>query len=184
MREFGIRRSRNLESDAAAFGRPCLRELLWNSISSARQSVLLADGVSSAVESARAPRRLENVSNRRAMFYLDGRDGAAVKRGSSSTNGEENFGWWLTDREIAVSPRSCVKNHRSPESSMLPCVDSDDSGSCSFARDVSRQEQESGICEKIELSSFTRDDLDINLIERDAEETVSVTSYLLICKMS
>lgn len=176
-----VRDSRSLENDAAAFGRPCLRELLWNSISSARQSVLLAGGISSTVKSARAPRRLENVSNRRAMFYLDGRDGA--KRGSSSANGEENFGWWLTDREIAVSRRSYhVKNHRSPGSSMLSCVDLDDSGSWSFARDVSRQEQESEICEKIELSSFTRDDLDINLIER--EETVSVTSYLLICKMS
>jgi len=52
-------------------------------------------------------------------------------------------------------------------------------------RDVSRQEQESGIYEKIELNSFTRDDLDIDLIERDVKETVSVmTSYLLTCGMA
>lgn len=117
------------------------------------------------------------------MFYLDGRDGAAAKYGSSSPNGEEIFGWWLSDREIAVSSRSHrVRNHRSPGSSasMLSCIDSDDSGSCSFARDVSRQEHESGICENIELSLFTRDD--IELIEKGAREMVSVTaSYLLIC---
>lgn len=63
---------------------------------------------------------------------------------------------------------------------MLSYIDSDDSDSCSFARDVSRREQENGICEKIELSLFTRDDLDFSLTERDGE--VSVT-YLLI-KMS
>ncbi|XP_077268449.1 uncharacterized protein LOC143900686 isoform X2 [Temnothorax americanus] len=135
-------------------------------------------GISGAVKSARAPRRLENVRNRRAMFYLDGRD--AAKYGSSSPNdgGEEIFGWWLSDREIAVSSRSYrVKNHRSPGSSasMLSCIDSDDSGSCSFVRDVSRhqEQEESGICEKIELTSFTPDDLDVDLIERDARETSS-----------
>lgn len=156
--------------------------------SSSRQSVLLAGGISSAVKSARAPRRLENVKDHRAMFYLDGRDGTAAKYGSSSPDGEENFGWWLSDQEIAVSPRSYhVKRHRSPESfaSMLSCSDSDDSDGCSFARDVSMQEQENEIRENIELISFTRDDLDIDLIERDARETVSVmTSYLLICERS
>lgn len=167
--------------------RSCLRELLRNSISSVRQSVLLA-GISSAVKSARSPRRLENVRNRRAMFYLDGRDGAAAKCDSSSLNGE-NFGWWLSDQQITVSSKSYqVKNHRSPglSASSLSCsIDSDDSGSYSFVRDVSRQEQESGIYEKIELNSFTRDDLDSDLIERNARETVSVTtSYLLICGMS
>lgn len=174
----------NLETrvpPSPAFRHSCLRELLRNSISSARQSVLLA-GISSAVKSARAPRRLENVRNRRAMFYLDGRDGAAAKYDSSSLNGE-NFGWWLSDQQITVSrPKYQVKNHRSPGSpaSILSCSDSDDSGSYSFVRDVSRQEQESGIYEKIELNSFTREDLDIDLIERDASETVSVTSYLLM----
>ncbi|XP_071647693.1 uncharacterized protein [Temnothorax longispinosus] len=135
-------------------------------------------GISGAVKSARAPRRLENVRNRRAMFYLDGRD--AAKYGSSSPNdgGEEIFGWWLSDREIAVSSRSYrVENHRSPGSSasMLSCIDSNDSGSCSFVRDVSRhqEQEESGICEKIELISFTPDDLDVDLIERDARETSS-----------
>jgi len=115
------------------------------------------------------------------MFYLDGRDGAAAKYDSSSPNVEENFGWWLSDREIVVSPRSHrVKDHRSPGSSILSRIDSDDSASCRFARNVSRQERESGICEKIELNLFTRDTLDIDLIEKDACETVSVTIILYI----
>jgi len=165
--EFVVREARDT---AAPFRCSCLWELLRNSISSARQSVLLADGISSAVKSARAPRRLENVRNRR--------DGAAAKYDSSSPNVEENFGWWLSDREIVVSPRSHrVKDHRSPGSSILSRIHSNDSGSCSFARDISRQKRESGICEKIELNLFTRDTLDIDLIERDACETVSVTSY-------
>ncbi|XP_012537530.2 uncharacterized protein LOC105837360 isoform X1 [Monomorium pharaonis] len=125
-------------------------------------------GISSAVKSARAPRRLENVRNRRAMFYLDGRDDDATAAAhSSSSPNDEIFGWRLNDRKIAVSPElHRVRNHRSPESSFYN--DSDDSGSCSFARDVSRQEHESEIRENIELRSFTRDDLDIELIERDA----------------
>ncbi|XP_011869471.1 PREDICTED: uncharacterized protein LOC105562913 [Vollenhovia emeryi] len=106
------------------------------------------------------------------MFYLDGRDGA--KYASSSPNDEENFGWWLSDREIAVWPGSRrVRNHRSPGSpaSTPSCIDSDDSGS--FARDVSGQEQESGVYETIELCTFAQGDLDVELIERDARETSS-----------
>ncbi|XP_018400824.1 PREDICTED: uncharacterized protein LOC108778205 [Cyphomyrmex costatus] len=116
------------------------------------------------------------------MFYLDGRDGTAAKYDSSSPNGEENFGWWLNDREIIVSSRSRhVKDHRSFGSSMsiLSYMDSDDSGSCSFARDVSRREQESEISEKIELISFTQSDLDIDLIERDARETSSPPTIVI-----
>lgn len=115
------------------------------------------------------------------MFYLDGRDDAAAKYGLSSPS-EENFGWWLSDREVAVSPGSHrVKDHPSPGSS---CSDSGESDGYSFARDVSRQEQESGICEKIEMTSFTRDNLDIDLIERDAREMVSTTmSCSLPCEM-
>ncbi|EGI61866.1 PREDICTED: uncharacterized protein LOC105149533 isoform X2 [Acromyrmex echinatior] len=109
------------------------------------------------------------------MFYLDGRDGTAAKYDSSSPNGEENFGWWLNDREIVLSKSHHVGGHRSLGSSMsiLSCMDSDDSDSCSFARDVSLQEQESEISENIELISFTQNDLDIDLIERDARETSS-----------
>ncbi|KMQ95541.1 hypothetical protein RF55_4239 [Lasius niger] len=106
------------------------------------------------------------------MFYLDGRERGAAKYDSS--NEEENFGWWLNDREIAVSHPG--KDHPSSGPMMLSCcVDSDDStyNSRSFAQDVSRQEQESGSCsEKIELSSFSREDLDVELIEKDAKETV------------
>lgn len=139
----------------------------------------LTDGVFDVIESARAaPRRLENVVDRRrgAMFYLDGRGrnaGAPAKYDSSSSNEGENFGWWLSDRKIAVSQRG--EDHRS-SGPVLSCrVDSDDSADGrSFARDVSRQEQESGITsEKIELSSFTRDDLDVDLIEKDAKEMSS-----------
>lgn len=143
-----------------------------NSISSARQSVVpLADGVFDVIKSARA--RLKNAEDRRAMFYLDGRGNAAAKYDSSSSNEEENFGWWLNDREIAVSQRG--KDHRSSGPMTSNCVDSDDSAdNRSFAKDVSRQEQESEISsEKIELSSFTRDDLDIDLIEKDAKEAVT-----------
>lgn len=104
------------------------------------------------------------------MFYLDGRDAAtAAKYDSSSPNAEENFGWRLNDRGIIISPRSRrVKDHRSPASILSYSSDSNDSDSCNFARDVSRREQESGIYEKIELISFTRDDLDVDLIETDA----------------
>lgn len=143
-----------------------------NSISSARQSVVpLADGVFDVIKSVRAPRRLENVEDHRAMFYLDGRgNAAAAKYDSSSSNEEENFGWWLNDREIAALQHG--KDHRSSGSMTSCCVDSADSRS--FAQDVSRQEQESGISsEKIELSSFTRDDLDVDSIEKDAKEANS-----------
>ncbi|XP_011156605.2 uncharacterized protein LOC105193738 isoform X2 [Solenopsis invicta] len=131
---------------------------------------------SSAVKSARVPRRLGNVGNRRAMFYLDGRDGAAAaaKCGSSSPNGEEIFGWWLSDREIAVSPRSHrVRDHRSPGSS---CIDSDDSGSWSFVQNVSRQKYESGIHENNEFSSFTRD---TELIEINTREMNSLSATVV-----
>ncbi|KYN12299.1 PREDICTED: uncharacterized protein LOC108767513 [Trachymyrmex cornetzi] len=116
------------------------------------------------------------------MFYLDGRDGTAAKYDSSSPNGEENFGWWLNDREITMSSKSRhVRDHRSLGSSMsiLSCMDSDDSDSCSFARDVSWQEQKGEISEKIELISFTQNDLDIDLIERDARETSSPPTIVI-----
>jgi len=167
------------ESRDTRFRCSCLRELLRNSISSTCQSVLLADGIFSAVKSARAPRRLENVRNCWAMFYLNGRDDTAAKYDSSSSNGEENFGWWLNNREITtiLSKSHHVRDHRSLGSSILSCMDSDDSDSCSFARDVSCKEQESEISENIELISFNQNDLDIDLIERDARETVSVRLY-------
>lgn len=104
------------------------------------------------------------------MFYSDRRGGAAGKHDSSSSNEDEkeNFGWWLNN-EIG-------KDH--PSSGPRLCVDSDDSAdSRNFVQNVSRQEQEeSGSCsEKIELSSFSRDEseLDVDLIEKDAEETSS-----------
>ncbi|KAL6255168.1 hypothetical protein P5V15_013501 [Pogonomyrmex californicus] len=118
------------------------------------------------------------------MFYLDGGDAAVAAKydSSSSLNEEENFGWWLGDREIPLSPRSrirMIRDHRSPDSfaSTLSCLDSDDSDSCSFARDVSRHEQESGICEKIELISFG-DDLDIDPIEGDAGDRNSLPATI------
>ncbi|XP_029167727.1 LOW QUALITY PROTEIN: uncharacterized protein LOC114938123 [Nylanderia fulva] len=126
---------------------------------------------------ARAPRQLENVKDLRcAMFYLDGRGSAAAKHDSSSSNEEENFGWWLhNDWEIVVSHRG--KDHPSSGPKLSTCVDSDDSDSHNFVQDVSRQEQEgSGNCsEKIELSSFSRDELelDVDLIEKDTKETMS-----------
>lgn len=141
-----------------------------NSISSApRQSVVfLADGVLDVIKSARA--RLKNAEDRRAMFYLDGRGNAAAKYDSSSSSEEEgNFGWWLNDREIALLQRD--KDHRSSGPMTSCCADSADNRS--FAKDVSRQEQEGEISsEIIELRSFTRDDLDVDLIENDAKEAV------------
>ncbi|XP_050456713.1 uncharacterized protein LOC126854233 isoform X2 [Cataglyphis hispanica] len=121
------------------------------------------NGVLDVIKSARA--RSTNAEDRRAMFYLDGRGNAAAKYDSSSSSNEEeeNFGWWLNDREIAVLQRG--KDHRSSGPMTSCCADSADNRS--FAKDVSRQEQESEISsEKIELSSFTRDDL----IENDAKE--------------
>ncbi|EFN73859.1 hypothetical protein EAG_06501 [Camponotus floridanus] len=103
------------------------------------------------------------------MFHLDGRRNttAAAKYDSSSSEEEESFGWWLNP-EIAVLQYG--KDHRS--SGPMSCyVDSDDSAdNRSFVQDVARQEQESGSSsEKIELGSFTRDDLDPDL-EKDVEE--------------
>ncbi|KAL6429455.1 hypothetical protein ACFW04_008249 [Cataglyphis niger] len=103
------------------------------------------------------------------MFYLDGRGNAAAKYDSSSSSNEEeeNFGWWLNDREIAVLQRG--KDHRS--SGPMTSCRADSADNRSFAKDVSRQEQQSEISsETIELSSFTRDDLDVDLIETDAKE--------------
>ncbi|XP_020289045.1 uncharacterized protein LOC109857288 isoform X2 [Pseudomyrmex gracilis] len=135
----------------------------------------LTCGIFNAVKSARAPRRLENVKDRRAMFHLDGRNGgtntdvvvAATKYDDSSTsssNEEENFDWWLmNDREITVSSRSRRRRtvHRSSSNDRR-----------SFARNASKREPESGISEELELGSLTRDnDLDIDLIEKDAVET-------------
>ncbi|XP_012059218.1 PREDICTED: uncharacterized protein LOC105622402 [Atta cephalotes] len=119
------------------------------------------------------------------MFYLDGRDGTATKYDSSSPNGEENFGWWLNNREIItiLSKSHHVRDHRSLESSILSCMDSDDSDSCSFARDVSCKEQESEIRENIELISFIQNDLDIDLIERDARETSSPPTISSECNV-
>ncbi|XP_018059261.1 PREDICTED: uncharacterized protein LOC108694347 [Atta colombica] len=117
------------------------------------------------------------------MFYLDGRDG--TKYDSSSPNGEENFGWWLNNREITtiLSKSHHVRDHRSLGSSILSCMDSDDSDSCSFARDVSCKEQESEISENIELISFIQNDLDIDLIERDERETSSPPTISSECNV-
>lgn len=108
------------------------------------------------------------------MFHLDGRGNttAAAKYDSSSSEEEESFGWWLNDPEIAVLQYG--KDHRS-SGPMSYYVDSDDSAdNRGFVQDVSRQEQESGSSsEKIELGSFTRDDLDPDL-EKDVEEMVRV----------
>ncbi|XP_014484229.1 PREDICTED: uncharacterized protein LOC106749371 isoform X2 [Dinoponera quadriceps] len=113
------------------------------------------------------------------MFYLDGRgDAAAIttttaKYDSLPPNGEENFGWWLSHWKIAVSPRSRrdEDHYRSPGSSasMLSCVDSDDSSCCTFTQNSSAGRQEKTY-ENIELRMFARDDLDIGLIKRDAQD--------------
>lgn len=103
------------------------------------------------------------------MFYLDGRG----KHDSSSSNEDEekeNFGWWLNN-EIG-------KDHQSSDPRLSTCVDSDNlTDSRSFVQDVSRQEQEeSASCsEKIELSSFSRDEFElaVDLIEKDPKETSS-----------
>ncbi|RLU21870.1 hypothetical protein DMN91_006247 [Ooceraea biroi] len=122
------------------------------------------------------PRRLENVKNHLAMFHLDERDGTTKYDSSSSLN-KENFGWWLydRDREIVMSPASNHnKDHRSSESS---CVNSDESDSHSFVQNVSRQEHESEIGEKIELTSFAEDYLDVDLIEQDISEKNKSATY-------
>lgn len=134
------------------------------------------------VKSTRAPHRLESVKDRQTMFYSDKKGAAAVARYNSSTpNEEENFG---DDREIALSSGSHRdKDHRASElSASISRIKSDDSDSCSFTQDASRQE--SGIYMKMELIS-SQDDLDIDLIERDViSETVSTVLFISIkcCK--
>ncbi|XP_012235919.1 putative leucine-rich repeat-containing protein DDB_G0290503 isoform X2 [Linepithema humile] len=132
---------------------------------------LITSGIFNVVKSTRAPRRLESVKDRQTMFYLDKKGAAAAARYNSSTpNEEENFG---DDREIALSSGSHRdKDHRTFElSASISRIKSDDSDSCSFSQDASKQE--SGIYMKMELNSF-QDDLDIDLIERDV---INETNY-------
>ncbi|XP_032674864.1 uncharacterized protein LOC116845833 [Odontomachus brunneus] len=115
------------------------------------------------------------------MFYLDRRGDAttatiaAAKYDSPPSNGEENFGWWLNHWKLTVSPGSRHdRDHRSSGSSasMLFCIDSDDSNGCIYAQEPLDGRQ-GETCEKIELRTFTQDDLDIELIESDAGESDS-----------
>lgn len=131
-----------------------------------------------ALKSARAPRRLGNVKNRRTMFYLDRRGEpvatAATKYDLPPSNGEENFGWWLSRSKIAALPRSRRDwDHRSPGSSasMFFYVDSDDSDDWTFAQEAS-DGQQNKTREKIELRTFVQDDLNIERIKRNAGKTV------------
>ncbi|XP_025159627.1 uncharacterized protein LOC105190884 isoform X1 [Harpegnathos saltator] len=165
------RRVQMRASPARAKGEDCSEARF----SPARQSVFLADDTFNVVKSARAPRRLENVRNRRAMFYLDRRGdttaaGSAKYDSSVPSNGKENFGWWLSHWKIALSPRSRYDvDHRSPSglpTSMLSYIDSDDSSGCILAQKPPASRHWEG--EKIELRMFTRDDLDVELIERKA----------------
>jgi hypothetical protein len=104
------------------------------------------------------------------MFHLDGR--YAKHDSSSLLNERKNFGWRLHDREIEMSPVSDhSKDHRLSES---PCVNSDESDSYSFVQNVLRQEYKNEIGEKIELTSFAEDYLDVDLIEEDASRKVNI----------
>lgn len=103
------------------------------------------------------------------MFHPDGRDGTAKYRGSSSSSSseEKNFGWWLShDRQIEM-PSEPSEDHGSSDAF---CVSADESGSYSFVRNVSRQEDEDEIGEKIELTSFAEDYLDVDLMDEGASE--------------
>lgn len=103
-----------------------------------------------------------------AMFHPDG---TAKYRGSSSSSSseEKNFGWWLShDRQIEM-PSEPSEDHGSSDAF---CVSADESGSYSFVRNVSRQEDEDEIGEKIELTSFAEDYLDVDLMDEGASEKV------------
>ncbi|KZC04275.1 PREDICTED: uncharacterized protein LOC107186636 [Dufourea novaeangliae] len=107
------------------------------------------------------------------MFCLKGRGNRDEKL--KETLNEDDCGWWLSNEDDPKSPRSSrSKDCLSLDSSesMLSCIDSGDDESYSLAQEF-RLELNDDHCEKIELTSLIHGDLDVDLIEKDANGTDS-----------
>ncbi|XP_031841923.1 uncharacterized protein LOC116431100 [Nomia melanderi] len=102
------------------------------------------------------------------MFCLKGRGNRDAKL--KETLNVDDCGWWLCNEDELKSPRSsrskdCLSLDSASES-MLSCIDSDDDESYSLAQEFRPELNDN--CEKIELTSLIHEDLNVDLIERDA----------------